>query len=98
MECDLKIVDVLSGTGKYEGMLGSVVCESDDGVIQVNVGSGLNENQRETLKKEDLIGKIVAVKYNTRITNKQGEESLFLPIFIELREDKDVADNSKDIK
>ena len=98
LECDLKIVDVLSGTGKYEGMLGSVVCESDDGVIQVNVGSGFNENQRETLKKEDLIGKIVAVKYNTRITNKQGEESLFLPIFIELREDKDVADNSKDIK
>ena len=42
--------------------------------------------------------KIVAVKYNARITNKQGEESLFLPIFVEVREDKDVADSSKDIK
>jgi len=41
---------------------------------------------------------IVAVKYNMRIKNKTGEESLFLPIFIELRDDKDVADNSKDIK
>jgi hypothetical protein len=38
------------------------------------------------------------VKYNSRITNKQGEESLFLPVFIELRDDKDVADQSKDIK
>ena len=25
--------------------------------------------------------------------NKQGEESLFLPIFVEIREDKDVADD-----
>jgi hypothetical protein len=40
----------------------------------------------------------VAVKYNARIKNKSGEESLFLPVFIELRDDKDVADNSKVIK
>jgi len=40
----------------------------------------------------------VAVKYNSRIKNKVGEESLFLPVFIELRDDKDVADNSKVIK
>jgi hypothetical protein len=33
-----------------------------------------------------------------RIKNKLGEESLFLPIFIELRDDKDVADSSKVIK
>jgi hypothetical protein len=29
---------------------------------------------------------------------KQGEDSLFLPIFLELREDKDIADSDKDIK
>jgi hypothetical protein len=40
----------------------------------------------------------VAVKYNSRIKNKAGEESLFLPVFIELRDDKDVADKSKVIK
>jgi hypothetical protein len=48
--------------------------------------------------KQEILDKIVAVKYNTRIKNKQGEESLFLPIFVELRDDKDVADSSKDIK
>ena len=98
LECDLKIVAVEAGTGKYEGMLGAIVCESSDGIIKVNVGSGFNDEHRKTLKEKDLLGKIVAVKYNTRTTNKSGDESLFLPIFIEVREDKDIADNSKDIK
>ena len=48
--------------------------------------------------RDQLIGKIVAVKYNMRIQNKSGEESLFLPIFVEVREDKDVADTLDDIK
>lgn len=98
LECDLKIVDVEDGTGKYEGMLGAIVCESSDGIVKVNVGSGFNDAHRKSLTKKDLLGKIVAVKYNARIKNKLGDESLFLPIFVEVREDKDVADSSKDIK
>jgi hypothetical protein len=97
LECDLKIVGIQEGTGKYEGMLGAIICESNDGVVKVSVGSGFNDTHRQTLGDE-LIGKIVAVKYNARITNKQGEESLFLPIFVEVRDDKDVADAAKDIK
>jgi len=98
LECDLKIVAVEEGTGKYAGLLGAIVCESADSVVKVNVGSGFNDAHRKNLKEKDLIGKIVAVKYNARIKNKQGEESLFLPIFVEVRDDKDVADSSKDIK
>jgi ATP-dependent DNA ligase len=97
LECDLKIVAVEEGTGKYEGMLGAIVCESSDGVVKVNVGSGFNDTHRKTFKEKDLLGKIVSVKYNARIKNKLGEESLFLPIFIEIREDKNRADNSKEI-
>ena len=37
-------------------------------------------------------------KYNMRSKNKAGEESLFLPIFVEVRDDKDVADTIGDIK
>ena len=96
-ECDLRIVDVEPGTGKYAGMLGAVVCESNDGILRVSVGSGFSDAQRTEYKRDNLLGKIVAVKYNMRIKNKQGEESLFLPIFIEVREDKDVADSIKDI-
>ena len=98
LECDLKIVGVEEGTGKYAGKLGSFLCESADGIIKVSVGSGLTDAQREMYSNGDLLGCVIAVKYNARITNKQGEQSLFLPIFIELREDKDVADSSKDIK
>ena len=98
LECDLKIVAVEEGKGKAAGMLGAIVCESADGVVKVNVGSGFTEEHRKNYWKENLVDKIVAIKYNMRIKNKQGEDSLFLPVFIELRDDKDVADKSKDIK
>jgi hypothetical protein len=98
LECDLKIVAVEEGKGKAVGMLGAIICESADGVVKVNVGSGFTDAHRKQYWKENLIDKIVAVKYNSRIKNKLGEESLFLPVFIELRDDKDVADDSKDIK
>lgn len=98
LECDLKIVAVEEGKGKAVGMLGAIICESADGVVKVNVGSGFTDAHRKQYWKENLIDKIVAVKYNSRIKNKNGEESLFLPVFIELRDDKDVADSSKIIK
>jgi hypothetical protein len=98
LECDLKIVAVEEGKGKAEGMLGAIVCESADGVVKVSVGSGFSDLQRKQYWAENLVDRIVAIKYNSRITNKQGEESLFLPVFIELREDKDIADSSKDVK
>lgn len=98
LECDLKIVAVEEGTGKAVGMLGAIVCESSDGIVKVNVGSGFTDANRKQYWKENIVDKIVAVKYNARIKNKNGEESLFLPVFIELRDDKDVADSSKVIK
>lgn len=98
LECDLRVVDWEEGTGKNKGRLGALVCESDDGKIRVNVGSGYSDEQREAYTKK-VIGKIATVKYNARIQDKGGNvESLFLPVFIELREDKDTADASIRIK
>jgi hypothetical protein len=98
LECDLKIVAVEEGSGKAAGMLGAIVCESADGILKVNVGSGFSDAQRKQYWSENLIDKIVAVKYNMRSVDKQGKQSLFLPVFIEIRIDKDVADNSEVIK
>ena len=100
LECDLKVVGWEEGTGKNVGKLGALVCESADGVIKVNVGSGFNDEDRGSIKAADVIGKIVAVKYNARIKNKSegAIESLFLPIFLEIREDKTEADSSGSIK
>ena len=103
LECDLQIVDVQEGTGKYVGMLGAIVCQSgstDGKTITVSVGSGFSDDHRINLWniRTELLGKIVALKYNSRIQNKQGGDSLFLPIFLEIREDKTDPDNYKDIK
>jgi hypothetical protein len=98
LECDLKIVAVEEGTGKYAGMLGAIKCESADGVIKVSVGSGFTDQQRKDLWGQHIVDKIAAIKYNMRIKNKVGEESLFLPIVLEIRDDKEVADTSEVIK
>jgi ATP-dependent DNA ligase len=86
------------GTGKYAGMLGAIICESSDGVVKTRVGSGFSDKQRKELTSEDLIGRIAAVKYNMRSVDKQGNHSLFLPIILEIRTDKDEADPASLIK
>jgi hypothetical protein len=78
-------------------MIGSLCCESADGVVKVYVGSGFTDEQRNA-PPSDYYGKIISVKYNARIKNNNGEESLFLPVFLEIREDKEVADSSIKIK
>ena len=97
LDCDLKVVSVLSGTGKYADMIGSLCCESADGIVKVYVGSGFTDEQRNASPSE-YYDKIISVKYNARIKNVQGEESLFLPIFLEVRNDKEFADVSTKIK
>jgi hypothetical protein len=92
-------VDWEEGTGKNKGRLGALVCESSDGVIRVNVGSGYSDEQRGEYTFSKVVGKVATVRYNARIKERSGEtESLFLPRFIELREDKDIAESSKSIK
>ena len=104
LECDLRICGVEEGTGKYVGKLGAIVCESEESAdgkyITVNVGSGFSDEQRVDLWhiRNELHAKIVALKYNSRIKNKQGKDSLFLPIFLEIREDKEDADTYENIK
>lgn len=98
LECDLICVDWEEGTGKNKGKLGALVLQSSDGKINVSVGTGLTDEMRSELTAKKVKGKIVTVKYNARINNKKGEDSLFLPVFLEIREDKTTADSSKKIK
>jgi ATP-dependent DNA ligase len=98
LECDLLCVDWQEGTGKNVGKLGALVLQSADGVIRVNVGTGFTDEQRDKYTKEATVSKIVAVRYNSRITDKNtGNVSLFLPVFLELRYDKTTADSSTQI-
>lgn len=97
LDVDLIVTDWLEGSGKYEGMLGALQCESADGIIKVNVGSGFTDDDRKTIDKS-IIGNIISIKYNARIKNTNGEESLFLPVYLETRLDKTEADTSEKIK
>lgn len=98
LECDLKVVDWVEGTGKNVGRMGALVLESACGSVKVGLGTGFSDADRMGITPND-IGRIVAVKYNARISDKRtGVDSLFLPVFIEFRDDKSVADSSKDIK
>ena len=98
LECDLMCVDWVVGTGKNAGRLGALVLESADGKIKVNVGTGFTDRHRDTIGR-DVIGKVIAIKYNGRIVDQRsGVSSLFLPVFIEVRDDKTTADHSKVIR
>ncbi len=86
---DLRIVGYEEGTGKYVGMLGSVIVEYKGGVVAI--GSGLSDEQRVNYWKnpDELIGKIVQVKFKEETMDKKtGLKSLQFPIFQYLREEK----------
>ena len=86
---DLRIVGYEEGTGKYTGMLGSVIVEYKGGVVAI--GSGLSDEQRVNYWKnpDELIGKIVQVKFKEETMDKKtGLKSLQFPIFQYLREEK----------
>jgi hypothetical protein len=92
LEADLVVVGYTEGTGKYAGKIGSLLVETEDGEVKTSVGTGLNDEER-SLDPSEFMGKIVAVKYNAVITDKKtGAKSLFLPVFVEIREDKNIAD------
>jgi len=99
-DADLEVVGWVEGTGKYEGMLGALVCQSSDGKIEVSIGSGFSDEQRKTYTEKNTVGRVIEILYNERITSRDrtDTDSLFLPRFVELREDKDVANSSAEIK
>lgn len=86
----VEAIDISNGQPK----MGSIRCVSSDGNLQVGVGSGFTDADRIEFYKNPPIGKIITVRYNAIIKDeKTGIFSLFLPRFIEVREDKDVADS-----
>ena len=96
-DCDLIIKGHYPGEGKREGYIGGLICEDASGTVKVKVGSGFTEEDLKTLSvnPDGLIGKVAACQYNVVINDKTGGWSLFLPRFIEVREDKDEADDMR---
>lgn len=96
--CDALVVGYEDGTGKYSGMIGSLICESSCGKLRFNVGSGFTEADRK-VDPQYYLGKIVEVVYNEVISSKgKDTKSLFLPIFKTVRDDKTVANRLEELK
>ena len=74
---------------KHGDKLGSLVVDYKG--YEVNVGSGFNDAERNSLwpVRDELIGKIVEVGYFEESSNQAGGISLRFPTFKQIREDKD---------
>lgn len=86
---DLPIIRVEEGTGKYKGVMGSLVVDYKGN--EVGVGTGFTDEQRDWFwaHRDELPGALVEVKYKEISKNKQsGAESLQFPVFVGLRTDK----------
>lgn len=94
-ECDLEIVGWYPGEGKREGFIGGFNCTDSSKTVNVKIGSGFTDLDLKSLSvdPDSHKGKIAAIRYNVTITDKKGARSLFLPRFIEVRNDKDTADD-----
>lgn len=96
---DLVIVGVTEGTGRLMGKLGAFLLQSSDGLLEVSVGTGFSDEQREDYFSQNYIGSIVEMTYNEQIQAK-GKKlvSLFLPVFQRIREDKSIANSLSELK
>ena len=94
-DCDLEIVGWYPGEGKREGYIGGFIMTDYSKTLNVKVGSGFTDIDLQTLSKDpdSHIGKIAAVLYNVTITDKHNNRSLFLPRFVDIRSDKNCADD-----
>ena len=77
----LEVVDILEGTGKFEGMMGALVVDYNGN--KLGVGSGFNDAQRKDIwdNPEKYLGCSIEIDTFGESTNALGEKSLNCPIF-----------------
>lgn len=90
-EIDLQVIGIEEGTGKAAGMMGSLLVASSDRLLECSVGTGFPDDLRR--EYWNRLPNIITVKANDIISNRHYDsKSLFLPVFVDERLDKTVAD------
>lgn len=86
--CDIRCTGIEEGAGRNKGTLGALVCDYKG--FTVKVGSGFSDYDRKHFwtHPEDVIGKIISVKYKEETKNKDGGISIQFPVFETVRFDK----------
>lgn len=99
-DVDLEVVGTTPHK-KDPTLVGSLICRTRDGLLEVGVGSGLTDALRKK-PAEYFIGQIITIKAND-ITKSETKElqSLFLPRlnykFVEIRMDKTKANSLEEV-
>lgn len=99
-DVDLEVVGTTPHK-KDPALIGSLICRTRDGLLEVGVGSGLTDSLRKK-PAEYFIGQIITIKAND-ITKSETKElqSLFLPRlnykFVEIRMDKTKANSLEEV-
>lgn len=85
---DIRCTDIVEGDGKYKGTLGLIKCDYKG--YELGVGSGFTDEQRNYYwnNPDEIIGKIVQIKFKGETKNKNGGISVQFPIFEIVRNDK----------
>ncbi len=98
-DCDVEITGFNYGTGKFKNKVGAILYKSACGRLTGKVGTGLADDLRSPAFIKSQVGKIMTLNFESVIKNKNKEEySLFLPVFVEIREDKSEADTLEKIQ
>lgn len=84
-DIELPITDIIEGTGKYEGTLGSIVVSYRNNLVYI--GSGFTDEQRDRIWNnwDDYKNMYLKIKYFEESANDKGEFSLRFPTFIAFR-------------
>lgn len=89
---DLMAIKLEEGTGRNKGRLGAIVCHGidQDREIEVNVGSGYTDEERDEFWKhqDSILGRTVEVQADAVTKNKNGTYSMRFPRFLRFRDDK----------
>lgn len=85
-DIELPIADIIEGTGKYEGTLGSIVVSYRNNLVYV--GSGFTDEQRDRIWNnwDNYKNMYLKVKYFEESANDKGEYSLRFPTFVAFRD------------
>lgn len=85
---DIRCTEIIEGDGKYKGTLGLIKCDYKG--YDLGVGSGFTDKQRDYYwnNPDEIIGKIVQIKFKAETKNKDGGISVQFPIFEIVRTDK----------
>jgi len=99
-DCDLQIIDFIEGKGALENACGAVYCKSSDNKLFVNVKPRTPDLCKYIWNhKEEFLNKILCVEYNEK---KLGQDKVIYtlnhPVWVEIRDDKDIADILENIK